>query len=381
MTLYLNKDIFWKLECLKPSLRWKCRHFLSTLYVKSLIQDKQSKLIAGTNAGLAASPISSTISREIYGRASWQQMVPRLVNLGAIAVGRSYEVGKACKEFRLLPPNNEEIRHFRLPEGKFYQRVLKAQEILSNRFVKGVGANWVVASYKALAISEEADDLLAGLNLAGHSLLHAEATLQAVKERRINFSRCEAGRLHYPVSNLKRELRKLLLLNGEQVVEIDVSASQPTLHASLYHSDCAERKRYFDFVTSPRFYETVAGWGGFEGPRGECKDLVFGELFYGCIFPEEKPAMWHRFYSEFPILAARMEEIKRRGNGALPHRMQRLEAEIVIDTTCSALKEAGIPVLTVHDSIMVPVSRKQEAQEIFRQSWLSRVGFEPKFKS
>jgi hypothetical protein len=61
--------------------------------------------------------------------------------------------------------------------------------------------------------------------------------------------------------------------------------------------------------------------------------------------------------------------------------MQRLEAEIVIDTTCSALKEAGIPVLTVHDSIMVPVSRKQEAQEIFRQSWLSRVGFEPKFKS
>jgi hypothetical protein len=61
--------------------------------------------------------------------------------------------------------------------------------------------------------------------------------------------------------------------------------------------------------------------------------------------------------------------------------MQKLESEIVIDTACQALKEAKIPVLTVHDSIIVPVSRKEEAKEIFRKSWISKVGFEPKFKS
>lgn len=380
MTLYVNKDLFWKLECLKPSLRWRCRHFLSSLYVKSLIQDKRNKLIDGVDAGLAPSPISATISREIYGRESWSQMVPKLEQFGAIAVDGSYEVGKACKEFRLLAPNNREIGRFQLPDGRFHQRVLKGQEILTNSTVKGLGAKWVVASFRASSISEDADEKLASLNLGGDSLRVATATLEAVKERQNSFTLCDAGRLHYPVSNLKRELRKLLLLNGEQVCEIDASASQPTLHASLYGGECAERQRYFAFVTSPRFYETVAGWGGFVGPREECKGLVFNELFYGSIFPDTKPAMWHRFCEEFPILASLMAEVKRGGNSALPHRMQKLEADIVIDSACRELRKARIPVLTVHDSLIVPVSKKQEAQEIYRQSWLTKVGFEPKFK-
>jgi len=381
MTLYLNRNTFWKLQALKPSLRWKCRHFLSTLYIKSLIQDKRSRCPNGAESGLAASPISATVAREIYGRESWRQMAPKLEQLGAIAVGGSYQVGKACKEFRLLPPNNREIARFTLPEGKFRQRILKAQEILSNSSVKGVGAKWVVASFRKSAISEDADENLRSLNLLGDSLIVATATLEAVKERHNSFTLCSAGRLHYPVSNLKRELRKFLLLDGEQTCEIDATASQPTLHASLYGGDCAERQRYCAFVTSKRFYETVAEWGGFVGPREDCKDLVFKKLFYGSIFPEEKPAIWHRFCLEFPILAGLMEKVKRGGNSALPHRMQKLEADIVINTACRALKKARIPVLTVHDSLIVPISKKQEAQEIYRQSWLSNVGFEPKFKT
>jgi hypothetical protein len=48
----------------------------------------------------------------------------------------------------------------------------------------------------------------------------------------------------------------------------------------------------------------------------------------------------------------------------LPLLMQRTEAKIVIDTACGALHEARIPVLTVHDSIIVPDSKKREAQKI-----------------
>lgn len=384
MILYVNKNIFWDLECLKPSLRWKCRHFLSTLYIKSLIQNKRDKTIETAEAGLTPSRISCEISRQIYGRDSWPKIVSALKGLGAISVGIKSVVGKQCLEYRLLAPYNLDIRHFKLPDGRFLQKLEKTAEKLAYATVKGTGAKWVVESYRNSSIAAGSDEFLASLNLSENSQRQSQAMLDAVKRRDPSFSRCKAGRLHYPVSNLKRELRSLLLLDGEKVCEVDVSASQPTLHASLYGSSCEEREKYLNFATSKRFYETAAEWEGFVGPRDECKTLVFSKLFYGSIYaaelPENMPPMWRRFCTEFPVLARLMEEQKRKGNDVLPYQMQKLESEIVIDTACQALKEAKIPVLTVHDSIIVPVSRKEEAKEIFRKSWISKVGFEPKFK-
>jgi len=381
MTLYVNNNLFWKLEHLKPALRWRCIHFLSTLYIKSLIQDKSSEFIDEAEIGLSPSPISSQISKKIYGSGYWGQMVTKLKEIGAISVGSGYKPKKKCKKFRLLPPNNREIRRFSLNFDSLHQRLLKTQEIQSYAAAKGAGAEWVIESFKASSISGDPDAVLAGLNLKDHALNCAEASLDGLKKRQINFSRCDAGRLFYPVTSLKRELRKLILLNGEETCEVDASASQPVLHASLYLADCVERRRYIEFVTSPRFYETVAEWGGFLGPRDDCKKLVFRDLFYGSIFRDPPSPIWLHFKREFPLLAAQMEAEKRKGRSVLPLLMQRTEAEIVIDTACRALHEARIPVLTVHDSIIVPVSKKWEAQEIFRRSWLSKVGFEPKFKS
>jgi hypothetical protein len=381
MILYVNKEAFWELEVLKPSLRWKCRHFLSTLYIKSLIQDKRGKTIGDAEKGLNASRISCKISRQIYGRDSWRQMVPRLKKIGAISVGIKSIVGKQCLEYRILPPYNREIQRFNLPQGRFRQKLQKTSEILAYAAVKGIGARWVIESYSNSSIAEGSDAIIQSLALSEDALIPTEAVLDAVKRREMSFTRCKAGRLHYPISNLKRELRSLLRLNGEEVCEIDATASQPTLHASMYGSDCEERRNYFAFVTSKRFYETVAEWGGFIGSRDECKDLVFNKLYFGSIHAKPLPAMWLRFCKDYPILASLMEMEKRKGNGALPYKMQKLESEIVIDTACQALKEAKIPVLTVHDSIIVPVSRKEEAKEIFRKSWISKVGFEPKFKS
>lgn len=382
MTIHINKVLFWKLEHLKPSLRWKCRHFLSTLYIKSLIQEKNQIDQRAEEIGLLPSPISAVISRKIYGRQSWQHMVQILEELRAIGVCRRYVPNSQCRKFRLLRPYNQEIEPLTLASGSFHKRLVKTQEIQSYAATKGTPVRWVIDSFKASSISNSAKELLDSLDLPTPSARHcAEAALQAVQERQISFSRCDAGRLFYPVTSLKRELRRLILLDEETVCEIDASASQPMLHASLYVGDCVERARYIEFVTGPDFYETAASWGDFFGFRPLCKKLVFRDLFYGSAFRKTPSRIWTRFEAEFPILASLMFAIKKRGNSELPLQMQRIESRIVIDTACRMLQENRIPVLPVHDSLIVPVSKREEAQDIYRKSWKEIVGLEPKFKS
>lgn len=93
-------------------------------------------------------------------------------------------------------------------------------------------------------------------------------SVSLVRGRYWTFTRCRAGRLHYPLTNLPSALRRVLQYDGEDLVQIDVSSCQPFLASLLYDGAASalfsyrgveeERARYLADLKGPSFYRGIA---------------------------------------------------------------------------------------------------------------------------
>jgi len=383
MTLFVADKAVEMLKAKKPSLRNKCFHFLSVLYVKSLILDKEFDEVDENEVGLKCSPILTTLSREIYGKKGWSDVLKALIEIGAIKIDFGYCRKKYSRHYGLLKPFNQEIKRFDLKGGTLLRKYRERLKKRAARDFSQSPVEWVIKSFDDCTFSTSEESMLSAQNFRSeHAKNCAISSLESVTGHYHSFGRCAAGRLYYPITSLKKDFRKKLLINGEEVVEIDAVACQPFLHASLYPRSCAERDKYLAAVSSPEFYEKLASWdGGFSGTRDECKKKVFKDLYYGSIYKKPLPKIWRWFCLEYPVLAEQMESVKMKGNSALPSLMQKIESNIVIDYCVPRLRDANIPVLPMHDAIVVPVSQKEIAQNLLKESWVAVVGFAPLFKS
>lgn len=383
MTLFVADKAIEMLKAIKPSIKNKCFHFLSILYVKSLILDKEFDEVDENEVGLKCSPILTTLSREIYGKKGWSDVLKTLIEIDAIKIEFGYCPNKYSRHYGLLKPFNQEIQRFDLKYGSF---LTKCRERLKKRAAREFSRSpveWVIKSFGDCTFSTSNESMLSAQNFRSeHAKNCAINSLESVTGHYHNFGRCAAGRLYYPITSLKKDFRKKLLIQGEEVAEIDAVACQPFLHASLYPRSCDERDKYLTAVSSPEFYEKLASWdGGFSGTRDECKKKVFKDLYYGSIYKKPLPKIWRWFCLEYPVLAEQMESVKMKGNSALPSLMQKIESNIVIDYCVPRLRNANIRVLPMHDAIIVPVSQKEIAQNLLLESWMAVVGFAPRFKS
>ena len=383
MTLFVAEKAIEMLKAIKPSLRNKCFHFLSVLYIKSLILDKEFDEVDEKEVGLKCSPILTTLSREIYGKKGWSDVVKTLIEIGAIKIDFGYCRKKYSRHYGLLKPFNQEIQRFDLKVGTLLRKYRERLKKRAAREFSRSPVEWVIKSFDDCTFSTSEESMLSAQNFRSeHAKNCAINSLESVTGHYHSFGRCAAGRLYYPITSLKKDFRKKLLINGEQVVEIDAVACQPFLHASLYPDSCDEREKYLAAVSSPEFYEKLASWdGGFSGTRDECKKKVFKDLYYGSIYKKPLPKIWRWFCLEYPVLAEQMESVKMKGNSVLPSLMQKIESNIVIDDCVQRLRDANIPVLPMHDAIVVPVSQKEIAQNLLKESWVAVVGFAPRFKS
>jgi hypothetical protein len=159
----------------------------------------------------------------------------------------------------------------------------------------------------------------------------------------------KTGRVFHNVANCPREMRPYLRLDGREMVEIDISNSQPMLLACLYSdAHSAEAKRYRETVESGKFYEVLQAYTGYS--REEAKKEFLRFAFFRA---ERVTRLGEAFKSLFPELRAIMDEIKYGNHRKLSILLQKLEADLVINSVVPICEQKGIPVLTIHDSLMV----------------------------
>jgi hypothetical protein len=170
-----------------------------------------------------------------------------------------------------------------------------------------------------------------------------------------------AGRIHTNLTQLKRELRTYLRVEGQPRVEIDIKNSQP-LFIGLAARDggVVMDERYLELCQDD-LYQYLADKGGWER-RMVKKQLTQTALFAPNNHPSQRSPVKKLFDTEFPAIA---DYIRRQKNGTataknpkpwnrLAKVAQTMEAKFVIGSVCDRIRKESVDcwVSTIHDSIL-----------------------------
>lgn len=231
---------------------------------------------------------------------------------------------------------------------------------------------------------------------------HSRAfSISALYNKEWRFTRCEAGRLHYILTNLNKKVRKDLRYNGMRLVEADVSCCQPLIAATLYGDDAAsqqEKKRYLSLVCSGQFYEELGELAGYQdSERSELKQDILKWVFFGGKTTTYRSGikldhrLWQAFLKKLPILARVLmfskAEINHhnpyKGDSKLALRLQGIESTIFIEKVLGqiATEFPGVPAFPVHDCIMTTRENVELVSDLIIASFLEEIGIAPTVKA
>lgn len=228
------------------------------------------------------------------------------------------------------------------------------------------------------------------------------------------------GRIHTNISNLWRNLRPLLRIQGERLVNIDIANSQPlffgltVLHRlrerernknhktrnlfqyptkqtqsfqPFLQYDAAKQesagipgdlKRYIQLCEDGRFYDELMEAMKAQMPKQDFKKLFFRKVLF-C--KPRNTAEMNVFTKQFPTVAKVLTELKTKDYRNAAQRMQRVESDFVIRRVCRRLlkEQPDTPILTIHDSIMTPVARKDLVRRVMEEEF-AKLGIHPRLK-
>lgn len=190
------------------------------------------------------------------------------------------------------------------------------------------------------------------------------------------------GRMHTNYTILKSYIRKnCLLINGEETCEMDISNSQPLFLAKLINDsgsnwiDKDEFKIFKELTINGKYYEYLKQILNISDRR-EVKEMTYKVLF-GRNSSNSKADK--NFKSIFPTIH-RFIQLYKKENGdykVLAYKLQKMESDLIFNKIIKRIiiNNPEIKVITVHDSIVVPIKFRDEANTIFQTELIKEFNF------
>lgn len=180
---------------------------------------------------------------------------------------------------------------------------------------------------------------------------------------RDNFS----GRLHTPVTNLPKLFRKQILLDNENLVEIDISQSQPLILSKLLYQQVGDND-FTAIIESGEDIYTYFQKAFTLTSREQAKKLFFRVLFsksnnkLNVIFNDANWIKWINRYKRIKVSDNKNTHTKPHSN--LAWLLQSTEVSIMSQIWLELVKHK-ISFLTIHDAVLVPESKKVITTHLF----------------
>lgn len=233
-------------------------------------------------------------------------------------------------------------------------------------------------------------------------------------------------RFHSVVSSMPKLLRPALRYEGKEFGEIDVANCQPLLiallilnfpvHPSIVNHDYWRGERdgggtgevsyslrrilsitsfdkacnhapkdlldYMEVCCSGTYYETLAEVLGMACGTPDERDAVKLQSCY-IFFDKTRPRSesWKRFRRRWPSVAERLLLLKRGNHKNAAMELQRAESDAMLHGVAWSIMgdHPSVPVLTIHDAILVPQDALCVAREAIGDIW-SKFGRKPHLK-
>ena len=179
----------------------------------------------------------------------------------------------------------------------------------------------------------------------------------------------KGNRLFSPMTNVKKTFRQYFSLEGEPLVWLDMQPAHPTLLGNISND-----QHLINDCLSDEFYGRIMD--ELEVDRDTAKRRYMARA-YDQHRPESKMTfLMERHYQK----AAQYVIEHQTGNyRRFSWNMQRMEADIFVDSVYANLANLKNPALTVHDSVGIPISYAKRIENLLLGE-LSRRGYRVKIK-
>lgn len=208
-------------------------------------------------------------------------------------------------------------------------------------------------------------------------------TYESINARCLDYTFDPHGRFHSNFTRLRKEIRTTCLrvvYKGqiEETVELDIKNSQPMfllllLRDYLSELDLKEFNKYKDWCESGTVYDQIMRMYELSFSGETIKRKTAKEYLYQVLFgpADNKKIAGKMFKMMLPSISNWISKYKiQSGNYKIvAHQLQRLESDLIYNKIIKEIKEVdkSIPIITVHDSIIIPKSCLKIVDPIFEK--------------
>jgi len=178
---------------------------------------------------------------------------------------------------------------------------------------------------------------------------------------------------------MKSEDRANILIDGENIVEVDINASYLTILHALKGETMPDKDDVYEIDGLPRevvkkWFSITMGASGFQkrwltGNLDELKDAGVRHEPWMTVKAVEKIVLDH-----FPIMQDWPKQEVRWSN------LMFIESEVIVGTMLALMRQHSVPSLPVHDCLIVKKSDQDLAVEVLTEQFQSKVGIKPRLK-
>lgn len=236
------------------------------------------------------------------------------------------------------------------------------------------------------------------------------------------------GRFHSNIANIKKELRRFITYNGQQLINVDIKNSQPLFSTMLlsntfynksskslniyqlpsvlplintnntklnkiisiidYYIMIVESsesqygkgfQKYISLVNSDDLYRRMASIIAPNKPynKAEMKTMMFMVFFSSNRFIGQPQAHFKRLFKlNFPEVYEVFAKLKKSNHAALSHILQRIESTVIVERSAKRIAEEqpNLPIFTVHDSIATTKGNEEYVSRIIKEEIYTYTG-------
>lgn len=320
--------------------------------------------------GDSSSQLNSTILRERYGN-KYNYYIDFLTQKKWLILVRDYFRGKNSRIFRLNKRFFKRIirveNNDRVLIKKWKERYHLFQLKSDNSILNEVKLDLISDLYEVSIDGGGAVKWLESQSMESEAFDKNLYSIESIESGNIFYHFDSYGRFHTNFTILKSHIRKeFLRIGGEGVKEIDIQNSQPLVLSRIIPRDEVDGYEYDFFkklVNGGDFYDYLSEQSNLN--KSDVKKLVFHVLFGRNRNSEfDKIFKWH-----FPTIYKWIRGFKKKNSNykSLAWKLQSIESDLIYNKIFKSVKVIypDIPMITVHDCIIVKESDYQRVLKIF----------------
>ena len=207
-------------------------------------------------------------------------------------------------------------------------------------------------------------------------------SVESINNKHIFYHFDNYGRMHTNFTILRSFIRKnCLLIDGNQTSEIDISNSQPLFLTKLIHDSKTNWVKKDEFELFKKLTKNGIYYQYLMDTLNIKKKDEVKKLTYKVLFGKNgnKSKADKLFKSLFPSIHKFIILYKKENNDyrVLSHQLQKMESNLIFNKIIFKIKQnyPDCRLITVHDSIIMPIIYKEGANAIFQSELLSEFNF------